>query len=94
MEAVGGFTCTIFRDREFMWLVGPKRVETFRTALDLRDPRSLNEAIAAAARRDMGDDADMDVYRMEIVAPDGAVLQDYRYNAYWDTYGYDDVRYA
>ena len=92
MDPVGGFTCTVFRDREFQRLIGPKRLETFTVALDLRDPRSLNEAIAAAARRDMGDEADMDLYWLEIVAPDGSVLPKYRYNAYFDTaYGYDEA---
>lgn len=84
MDPVGGFRCTVYRDREFQWLVGPKRLPAFTTSLDLRDPRSLNEAIAAAARRDMGDEADLDLYSLEVVAPDGSVLKDYRYNSYFD----------
>ena len=51
MEAVGGFTCTVYRDREFQRLFGPKRCETFTTVLDLRDPRSLDNALVRAARR-------------------------------------------
>lgn len=83
MDPVGNFTLTVFRDREFQWLFGPKHCRTFKTALDLRDPRSLNEAIAAEARRDMGDEANMDLYSLEVVAPDGSILKDYRYNAYF-----------
>lgn len=84
MEAVGGFTCTVYRDREFQWLLGPKRVETFTTVLDLRDPRSLDNALVRAARRDAGDEADIDLYRLEVTRPDGTILRDYRYSGYFD----------
>ena len=84
MEAVGGFTCTIYRDREFQWLFGPKRCETFTTVLDLRDPRSLDNALVRAARRDAGDEADIDLYRLEVTRPDGTMLRDYRYSGYFD----------
>ena len=84
MGTVGGFTCTVYRDREFQWLFGPKRVETFTTVLDLRDPRSLDRALLGAARRDMGEEADLDLYRLEVTRPDGTVLRDYRYSGYFD----------
>lgn len=86
------FTCTVFRDREFQWLLGPKRLETFRCSLDMRDPRSLDGALLGAARRDAGDEADLDLYRLEVMAPDGGVLRDWRYNGYFDepAYGYDE----
>jgi hypothetical protein len=76
------FICTVWRDRDFQWLLGPKRVETFTTTLDLSDPRSLDRALLGAARRDAGDEADLDLYRLEVQSPAGAVLQDWRYNAW------------
>jgi hypothetical protein len=83
MEAVGGFTCTVYRDREFMWLIGPKRVEVFTTVLDLNDPRSLDRVIIGAARRDMGDEADLDLYRLEVQAPAGQAIRNYRYSGHF-----------
>ena len=76
----GAFICTVYRDRDFQWLLGPKRVETFTTTLDLMNPRSLDWALRGAARRDRGEDADLDAYRLEVHGPDGSVLRDWRYN--------------
>ena len=76
----GAFVCTVYRDRDFQWLLGPKRVGTFTTTLDLMNPRSLDRALIGAARRDRGEDADLDLYRMEVRRPDGSMLPDWRYN--------------
>ena len=84
MDSVGGFTCTVYRDREFQRLIGPKHVETFTTVLDLRDAGSLDRALVRAARRDAGDEADIDLYRLEVTRPDGTILRDYRYSGYFD----------
>ena len=32
----------------------------------------------------MGDEADLDLYRLEVTRPDGTVLRDYRYSGYFD----------
>ena len=88
MEVAGGFTCTVFKDREFMWLVGPKRVDVLSVVLDLRDPRSLDRVLLGAARRDAGNEADLDLYRLEVQAPDGSVIRNYRYSGWFDE-GYD-----
>lgn len=81
---IGPFVCVVYRDREFQWLLGPKCVETFTTTLDMNDPRSLDRALLGAARRDAGDEADLDLYRLEVHRPDGAVLRDWRYNSWAD----------
>jgi hypothetical protein len=84
------FVCVVYRDREFQWLLGPKQVERFTTTLDMQDPRSLDRALLGAARRDRGDEADLDLYRLEVHRPDGAVLRDWRYNSWADdSAGYD-----
>ena len=76
--------CIVYRDRELQWLLGPKLVEQFTITLDMNDPRSLDRALLGAARRDRGDEADLDLYRLEVHRPDGAVLRDWRYNSWSD----------
>lgn len=99
--AEGVYICTVYRDRphQWRWLLDPKVVETFKTVLDLADTRSLDSALARAAKRDRGDDADVDMYRLEVTAPDGTILSDWRYNDWGDQpapepYGLDAYGYG
>jgi hypothetical protein len=75
------YSCTVWRDRNF--LLGPKMVEQFVTALDLQDPSSLQHALVAAARRKQGDYADLMQYRLVVHVP-GQPDVDYRYSAWLD----------
>lgn len=74
---VGTFRYVVWRDRS--WPFSPKAVRSGTTALDLDDPRSLNEAIAAAAWHDRGDGANMGLVQDERVRagrhPDHPQLQ-------------------
>jgi hypothetical protein len=81
---VGTFRYVVWRDRS--WPFSPKAVRSGTTALDLDDPRSLNEAIAAAAWHDRGDDANMDLYRMNVFALDGTpIIRNYRWSEWLDS---------
>lgn len=88
---LGTFRYTVLRDRS--WPFASKVVRTGTTALDPDDPRSLNDAIAVAAWHDRGNDADMDLYRMNVSAVDGTrVIWSYRWSEWLnstDAAGYD-----
>lgn len=89
------FVCTVYRDRDVpKWIMGPKLLETFPISLDLDDPRTVDRALLGAARRDMGDEADLDVYSMDIQRPDGGILRGWRYNSYEDDGGDAEVYYG
>lgn len=82
----GVYICRVYRDRprEFRWILRPKLVDQCTTTLDLDDPASLDAALVSAARRDRGDEADMDLYCLEVITPGGQALTDWRYNGWLD----------
>lgn len=73
------YRCTLWCDRR-SWLGRPLQIEVFDTALDLEDSHSLQSALAAAAYRDRGEQADLHLYALEVRWPgQEEVLRYYRH---------------
>lgn len=81
----GVYICTVFRDRpsELRWLLGPKRVDTSKTTLDLDDTSSLDAALISGARRHHGGrdgEPDLDLYSLTVTGTAGELLEGWRFN--------------
>jgi hypothetical protein len=86
-SAASLYTCMVYREREFGWLLGPKQVEQFVTGLDPDDPLSLQAVLQAAVYRDQGPDADpaeLLTYRLDVYDREGKrlLVDGYRFSTW------------
>ncbi|HVB41962.1 MAG TPA: hypothetical protein VNF47_04560 [Streptosporangiaceae bacterium] len=74
------YQCTVWYEPQGWLAGGPQQIESFNTALDLDDPRSMQAALTGAAYRHRGRRADLYLYGLEVRWPgEKEVLRLYRY---------------